>query len=42
VAVVVAAGEEEAAGFLEQCLVAVAAVEGETQAWDTAEGAADT
>ena len=36
VAVVATAAEGEAADFLEPCLVAVAVVEGETLAWDTA------
>lgn len=31
--------EVEVAGYLEQCLVAAAVVEGEEPAWDTAEGA---
>lgn len=38
----VAAVEGEGADFLGPCLVGAAAVEGETLAWDTAEGAADT
>jgi hypothetical protein len=40
VVVVAGAAEGEVAGLLEQCLVAAAAVEGETLAWGTAEGAA--